>query len=68
VFTGRTLFEAAGMPNPVETVEPLSPEEFRRRVAALYDAMRQAMRRGDWAGIGATWDALGRLLRAARQP
>jgi hypothetical protein len=68
VFTGRTLFEAAGMPNPVETVEPLTPEEFRRRVAALYDAMREAMRRGDWAGIGATWDALGRLLRAARQP
>jgi hypothetical protein len=68
VSTGRTLIEAAGMPNPVETSEPLTPVEFRRRVGALYEAMREAMRRGDWAGIGSTWEALGRLLRDARQP
>jgi hypothetical protein len=37
-------------------------------VGALYEAMREAMRRGDWAGVGATWEALGRLLRDARQP
>lgn len=66
VSTGRTFVDAAGMPDPVETVEPLTPEEFRRRVGVLYESMREAMRRGDWSGIGATWDALGRLLRSAR--
>jgi hypothetical protein len=27
--------------------------------------MREAMRRGDWAGLGAAYEALGRLLRSA---
>jgi uncharacterized protein len=62
---GRTLMEAAGLPNPVETQQPLTPEDFRRRVAALYEQMREAMRRGDWAGLGAAYEALGRLLRSA---
>lgn len=68
VAVGRTLIDAAGIPEPDVTEEPLTPEEFRRRVAALYESMREAMRRGDWSGIGASWEALGRLLRAARQP
>jgi hypothetical protein len=28
----------------------------------LYEAMRSAQRRGDWAAFGAAFDALGRLL------
>lgn len=62
--TGRTLMDAAGLPIPVVADLPVTPEEFRRRVNALYESMREAMRRGDWAGIGAAYEALGRLLRS----
>jgi hypothetical protein len=68
VVVGRSLMEAAGLPDPVVADAPLTPEEFRRRVGSLYEAMRDAMRRADWTGIGAAWEALGRLLRAPRQP
>jgi hypothetical protein len=64
VSAGRTLMEAGGLPTPVVSDQPLTPEEFRRRVAALYESMREAMRRGDWSGIGAAYEALGRLLRS----
>jgi hypothetical protein len=66
--TGRTLMEAAGLPNPVVAELPVSPDDFRRRVAELYERMREAMRRGDWATMGAAYDALGRLLRSPPQP
>lgn len=62
--SGRTLMDAAGLPHPVVADLPLTPEDFRRRVSALYESMREAMRRGDWAGIGAAYEALGRLLRS----
>ena len=68
VRSGRTLIDAAGLPDPVVTDVPLTPEAFRQRVNALYESMREAMRRGDWSGLGTAWEALGRLLRAARQP
>ena len=64
ITTGRTLIEAAGLPHPVVADAPVTPEDFRRRVSALYETMREAMRRGDWAGIGAAYEALGRLLRS----
>jgi hypothetical protein len=63
-LTGRTLIDAAGLPHPVVADLPITPEDFRRRVSALYESMREAMRRGDWTGIGAAYEALGRLLRA----
>lgn len=62
--TGKSLIEAAGLPDPVVADAPLTPEDFRRRVNALYESMREAMRRGDWAGLGAAYEALGRLLRS----
>lgn len=62
--TGRTLIDAAGLPHPVAADPPVTPEDFRRRVSALYESMREAMRRGDWSGIGAAYEALGRLLRS----
>lgn len=68
LMAGRTLMEAAGLPDPVVTDVPLTPEAFRQRVNALYEAMREAMRRGDWSAIGSAWEALGRLLRSPRQP
>jgi hypothetical protein len=64
ITAGRTLMDAAGLPNPVVADVPVTPEDFRRRVSALYDTMRDAMRRGDWAGIGVAYEALGRLLRS----
>jgi uncharacterized protein len=64
VRSGRTLADAAGMPHPVVASLPLTPEDFRRQVNALYESMRDAMRRGDWSGIGAAYEALGRLLRS----
>ena len=38
------------------------PVEFRARVEALYESMREAMRRGDWLAFGAAYDSLGALL------
>ena len=68
VTLGRSLIDAAGLPNPVTVDAPLTPDDFRRRVSALYESMREAMRRGDWAGIGAAYEALGRLLRSPPPP
>jgi hypothetical protein len=65
VLTGRTLMDAAGLPDPVVADVPVTPEDFRRRVNALYESMREAMRRGDWPTLGAAYEALGRLLRSA---
>ena len=43
---------------PVTLLTP-SPEDHALR---LYDAMRQALRRGDWAAFGTAFDSLGRVL------
>lgn len=64
VRTGATIASAAGLPAPAVPSVPLSPEEFRTRVTALYDEMREALARGDWVAFGTAYDALGRLLRA----
>jgi hypothetical protein len=39
---------------------------FRAMVAALYAAMRDALRRGDWVAFGRAFDGLGRAVGAAR--
>ncbi len=36
---------------------------FRARVAALYETMSAAMRRGDWRAFGSAYSTLGRVLR-----
>ena len=64
VSTGRTLMDAAGLPHPMSADLPMTAEDFRRRVIALYESMREAMRRGDWSAMGAAYEALGRLLRS----
>jgi len=68
VLTGRTLADALGVAAPVDpsTTEPISDESLRARAGRLYDAMREALRRGDWAAFGEAYEALGALL--ARPP
>lgn len=61
--TGATIVEAAGLPAPALSEEPLAPEDFRARLEALYAEMREALRRGDWSAFGAAFDAAGRLFR-----
>jgi len=60
VRSARTLMQLAGrMP---DSVSP-SSGDFRARVHRLYDEMRRAASRGDWAAYGRAFDALGALLR-----
>jgi uncharacterized membrane protein (UPF0182 family) len=64
VFTGRTLAEAFGVRTAFEpgSDEPITDESLRTRAIRLYDAMRDALRRGDWAAFGEAYEALGTLL------
>ena len=60
---GRTLAEALGDRVPAGApVSPTDPRTFRERVTTAYEAMRAALRRGDWRAFGDAYDALGRLL------
>ena len=45
---------------------PVSPGDFRERVAALYGDMRRALARGDWVAYGRAFDELGALLSRPR--
>jgi uncharacterized protein len=60
-----TLPAVVGLPSPPIPTAPLTPEEFRGRVSALYAEMRDALRRGDWMAFGSAYEALGRLLHLA---
>lgn len=62
IKTGASLGEALGTTHPVGTSGTAS---LRARIAALYDAMSAALRRGDWRAFGDTYAQLGRLLRSA---
>ena len=64
VFSGRTLADAFGVTARVDpdATEPVTDEAFRARATRLYEAMRDAMRRGDWTAFGEAYDALGALL------
>jgi hypothetical protein len=42
--------------------------DFRTRVRRLYEAMREALRRGDWEAFGRAYDALGRLTAPGGTP
>jgi uncharacterized membrane protein (UPF0182 family) len=68
VFAGRTLADAFGMSAGFEPDlgEPTTDESLRARASRLYDAMREALRRGDWTAFGEAYEALGALL--ARPP
>ncbi len=61
ISTGASLSEALGVTRPIAADASAS---LRSRVAALYDAMSAAMRRGDWLAFGQAYSQLGRLLRS----
>jgi hypothetical protein len=62
IKTGASLSEALGVTRPLAATGTAS---LRARVAALYDAMSGAMRRGDWRAYGEAYAQLGRLLRSS---
>jgi hypothetical protein len=64
VRSARTLLQLAGR-LPISA--PLGGADLRTRVRQLYDEMRRAAARGDWAAFGRAFDTLGALLRD-RQP
>jgi hypothetical protein len=47
---------------------PLVAGDLKTSVTAMYAAMRDALRRGDWAAFGRAFDALGRVLGPQRAP
>jgi uncharacterized membrane protein (UPF0182 family) len=63
VRTGRTLLQLAGRMPPT----PAVAGDLRSRVAELYEQMRRAMARGDWAAYGRAFEALGELLAQPRE-
>jgi len=69
VAVGASLSDAAGVPasDADSTDAILTPERFHARANELYTAMRDALRRADWAAFGKAFDELGRLLRNTRQ-
>jgi uncharacterized protein len=63
VRAARTLLElAGGLPESA----PARTTDFRKRVKELYEELRRASARGDWAAYGRAFDALGTLLRERR--
>ena len=63
VRTARTLSQIAGRV-PDTTTPPTG--DVRARALRLYEDMRRASARGDWAAYGRAFDALGALLRERR--
>jgi uncharacterized membrane protein (UPF0182 family) len=61
VRTGASLSEALGVTRPIAGGET---ESLRARIAALYDVMSAALRRGDWRAFGQAYEQLGSLLRS----
>ncbi len=57
-----TLREATGVVLPANPGGRMSAAESRRVARQLYEAMRDALRRGDWVGFGKAFEELGNLL------
>lgn len=63
VRSDRSLFALAGR----TSATPAGAGDFRARVRELYEEMRHANARGDFAAFGKAFDALGALLRSRRE-
>ena len=66
---GKSIVDAVAMlrglpaaPRRVTGAPPLEGVDRDARIARLYDAMRDALRRGEWTRFGAALDSLGTLL------
>jgi uncharacterized membrane protein (UPF0182 family) len=69
LLSGDTARSIAPMSAAGRLGEPSLPEgDFRASVNAAYSAMRDAMRRGDWAAFGRAFEALGRALAKGGTP
>lgn len=69
VRTGRSWADVLGIGATGAPAAPgttAGPATGNGRMRALYDAMRGALRRGDWTAFGAAFDSLGAIL--ARTP
>ena len=64
VRSARTLLQLAGR-LPDSTA--VGGADVAARALALYEEMRRAQQRGDWAAYGRAFDTLGRLLRGRRR-
>ncbi|MEX2151718.1 MAG: UPF0182 family protein, partial [Gemmatimonadaceae bacterium] len=64
VRAARTLLQLAGR---VTDTTAVSSGDFRSRVNRLYEEMRRASARGDWAAYGRAFEALGAILRERRR-
>jgi uncharacterized protein len=62
LHVGPTLAAALGVPSPPRPAE-IAPRDLRARADSLYQAMRDALTRGDWPAFGRAFDALGAALR-----
>ncbi len=61
---GEAIAALRGQPNATRdaAIWPPGGAEREVRLAALYEAMREALRRGEWTRFGAAFDSLGTLL------
>ena len=63
VHSGVTVAAALGLGDSPAGTAPADPTgDAAARAAAIYDRMRDAMRRGDWRAFGEAFDALGAAL------
>jgi hypothetical protein len=60
--TARSVAPPFGLVPPVPALPATATPEVKNSASALYAAMRDALRRGDWVAFGHAFDALGRLL------
>jgi uncharacterized protein len=60
--SSRSVAPPFGLVPPVPALPSAASPEVKSSASALYAAMRDAMRRGDWVAFGRAFDALGRLL------
>ncbi|HEY4129683.1 MAG TPA: UPF0182 family protein, partial [Gemmatimonadaceae bacterium] len=65
--TARSVAPPVAPPGVVAPPTPTSsPTDTKSAASTFYNAMRDALRRGDWAAFGRAFDALGRVLEGKK--
>lgn len=62
LLAGDSVAAAPTLRGLVGITVPAAEPDFRASLTRWYDAMRAAMRRGDWSAFGAAMDSIGRAL------
>jgi uncharacterized membrane protein (UPF0182 family) len=60
--TSRAMAPPFGLVPTIPAIPAAASPEVKNSASALYAAMRDALKRGDWVAFGRAFDALGRLL------